>query len=155
LTDESLLLTCDGNLVEVLATIRYTVSDPRAYLTATADPDAIIRSQSEAVLRELAAAKPFLDLLTSDRAGFGRDAGARLERRLRESAPNVGVHLAGFTVHDLPPPPQVVAAYHAVAEAIQNRDKAVNEAKAEAVRTRRRAEEESLRIVRGAEADAA
>jgi Cu+-exporting ATPase len=155
LTDESHLLTGDGNLVEVLATARYLVSDPKAYLTATADPDAVIRSQSEAVLRELAAAKPFLDLLTTDRAGFERAAGARLAARLKETAPGLGIRLAGFTVHDLHPPPQVVAVYHAVAEAIQNRDKAVNEAKAEAVRTRRRAEEESLRIVRGAEAGAA
>jgi regulator of protease activity HflC (stomatin/prohibitin superfamily) len=131
------------------------VSDPKAYLTATTDPDAVIRSQAEAVLRELAAATPFLDLLTSERGAFERAAGDKLAARLRETAPGLGVRLAGFTVHDLHPPPQVVAAYHAVAEAIQNRDKAVNEAKAEAVRTRRRADEESLRIVRSAEADAA
>lgn len=155
LTDESLLLTGDGNLVEVLVTARYVVTDPKAYLTSTADPDAVVRSQAESVLRELAAARPFLELLTADRAGFERTAGARLERRLRETAPGLGVRLAGFTVHDLHPPPQVVEAYHDVAKAIQGRDRAVNEALAEAVRTKRRAEEDSLRIVRAAEADAA
>ena len=60
-----------------------------------------------------------------------------------------------MTVHDLHPPQEVVASYHAVAEAIQRRDKAINEAEAEATRTRRRAEEEALRTVRQAEAAAA
>ncbi len=155
ITDESLLLTGDGNLIEVLATARYVVTDPQAYLTGTADPDTVIRSQSEAVLRELAAARPFLELLTADRAGFEHRAGALLAERLKKTAPNLGIRLAGFTVHDLHPPPQVVDAYHAVAQAIQGRDKAVNEALAEAVRTKRRSEEESLRIVRSAEADVA
>ncbi|HEY2784147.1 MAG TPA: cation-translocating P-type ATPase family protein [Fimbriiglobus sp.] len=155
ITDESLLLTGDGNLIEVLATARYVLTDPKAYLTSTADPDGLIRSEAEAVLRELAAARPFLDLLTAGRAGFERRAWDLLAERLTKTDPTLGIRLAGFTVHDLHPPPQVVEAYHDVAKAIQNRDRAVNEALAEAVRTKQRSEEESLRIVRSAEADAA
>jgi Cu+-exporting ATPase len=74
---------------------------------------------------------------------------------LKEAAPDgLGVRLDGLTVHDLHPPQDVVAAYHAVAEAIQKRDKTVNEAKAESSRVVARAEEDSLRIVRAAEAEA-
>jgi Cu+-exporting ATPase len=156
LTDESLLITGDGNLVELLATVRYSVSDPRRFLFASRDADAVIRSAAESVFRELAAGQPFLDLLTANRAAFEARAEKRLTDRLAEVAPHgLGVELRGLTVHDLHPPQEVVASYHAVAEAIQRRDKAVNEAEAEATRTRRRAEEEALRTVRQAEAEAA
>jgi P-type Cu+ transporter len=45
-------------------------------------------------------------------------------------------------------------AFHSVADAIQQRDKTINESTADATRLRRRAEEEAFRIVRSAEADA-
>jgi Cu+-exporting ATPase len=153
-SDEAVMITGDGNLVEVLATVRYTVADPRAYLLAARDPEAVIRSTAEAVLRELAAGQPFLDLLTANRAAFERTARARLDQRLTAAGP-LGVALDGLTVHDLHPPPEVVKSYHDVAEAIQRRDRLVNEAEADAVRSRRRAEEDALRTVRQAEADAA
>ena len=155
LTDESLLVTGDDNLVELLASVRYTVADPAAYLFACTDPEAVIRSSAESVFRELAAGRPFADLLTTDRTGFESRAGAALSRRLADEPDGLGVELAGITVHDLHPPQEVVASYHGVAEAIQRRDRAVNEAYAEATRRVRRAEEEAVRIVRRAEADAA
>jgi regulator of protease activity HflC (stomatin/prohibitin superfamily) len=66
----------------------------------------------------------------------------------------LGVELDGFTLHDLHPPPEVVNSYHAVAKAIQERDRAVNEAAADALQIRRRAEEEAFRLTRRAQADA-
>ncbi|MGL6096435.1 MAG: cation-translocating P-type ATPase family protein, partial [Fimbriiglobus sp.] len=154
--DESLLRTGDGNRVERLATVRYTVADPAAFLFATPDPDAVIRAAAESSLRELAAGEPFLDLLTANRAGFETRATDRLRQRLAAFAPGgIGVSVTGLTVHDLHPPQEVVGAYHAVAEAIQRRDRAVNEALSEAVRRKRRAEEDALRTVRQADAAAA
>ncbi len=154
-SDESLLATGDGSLVELLATVRYTIDNPRAYVFGSPDPDAVIRSAAESVFRELAAGQPFLDLLTANRAAFEARATERLARRLKEVSPDgLGVRLDGLTVHDLHPPQEVVASYHAVAEAIQRRDKAVNDAEADAMRIRRRADEEALRVMRSAEADA-
>ncbi|MFO0935996.1 MAG: cation-translocating P-type ATPase family protein [Gemmataceae bacterium] len=151
-TDESLMLTGDGNALEVLATVRYSVADPRLFLLGPADPVPTVRSSCEAVLRELAAAGRFVDLLTSERAAFEATARARLAERLGMLLP--GIKLDGITVHDLHPPADVVTAYHAVAEAIQNRDRAINEATADATRSRRRAEENALALVHRAEADA-
>jgi regulator of protease activity HflC (stomatin/prohibitin superfamily) len=155
-TDESLMITGDGNLVEVLATVRYTISDPRAYLFAANNPDAVIRATAEAVFRELVAGEPFLDLLTTNRAAFEQNARMYLDRRLAAaSGGQLGIALDGLTVHDLHPPQEVVGSYHAVAEAIQRRDRLVNEAEADAIRLKRRANEASLRMVRQAETDAA
>jgi Cu+-exporting ATPase len=94
-------------------------------------------------------------LLGAGRPEFERSSRSKLERRLSEAAPGgLGVQLDGLTVHDLHPPQDVVAAYHSVADAIQKRDKTVNEAKAEGSRIVSRAEEDSFRIIRSAEADA-
>ena len=48
----------------------------------------------------------------------------------------------------------MVSSYHAVAKAIQDRDRVINEAEADAMRTRRRAEEEHDRVIRRATAEA-
>ncbi len=156
LTDESLLITGDGNLVELLATVRYTVADPRKFALGIREPDAIIRSAAESVFRELAAGQPFLDLLTTNRTAFESAARIRLLKRLNDTVPDgLGIELQGLTVHDLHPPQEVVASYHAVAESIQRRDKTINDAEAEATRTKRRAEEQSLALVRQSESEAA
>ncbi len=154
LPEESLYATGDGNLVEVFATVRYRVRDPRRHLFASRDPDALVRRAAEAAFRELAAGQVYLDLLTATRGDFERRASARLLERLPTAGDELGVEVLGLTVHDLHPPQEVVAAYHAVAEAIQRRDKAVNDAHAEATRVRQRAAEEALRTTRQAEAAA-
>jgi P-type Cu+ transporter len=155
LTDESLLLTGDGNLVEVLATVRYTVADPKAFVLGVQDVTPILRSASESVLRELAASRSFEELLGLGRPGVERLAFAKLNERIQQaSADRLGVALEGVTIHDLHPPQDVVAAYHAVAEAIQKRDRTVNEATAEASRVVSRAADERVRVVAVANADA-
>ncbi len=155
LTDEAVMITGDGDLVEILATVRYRVDNPRLYLFATRDPDGVVRSSAEAVLRELVASNRFLELLTVKRAELERTALERLSRRLSDAAPDgMGVALDGFTLHDLHPPPEVVNSYHTVAKAIQERDRVVNESLASSIRTRRRAEEEADWILKRTAADA-
>src|SRR5262245_20011483 len=58
LTDESLMATGDGNLVEVSATLRYHIADPRAFLSSVQNPEDLLRSAAEAALRERVAAQP-------------------------------------------------------------------------------------------------
>ena len=155
LTDEAVMITGDGDLVVILATVRYRANDPRAFLLGTSNPDAIIRSSAESVVRELVASARFLELLTTRRADLERTALERLNRRLAlASADGLGVTLDGFTLHDLHPPTEVVNAYHSVAKAIQERDREINNATADALRVRRRAEEEADRVLKRATADA-
>ena len=154
LTDESLLLTGDGNLVEALATVRYTVSHPRAFALGVRDADGVIRAAAVGVLRELAAARPFEDLLGVGRSAVERRAFTMLAERVAHEPEGLGVKLEGLTVHDLHPPGDVVAAYHAVAEAIQKRDKVVNEATAEASRVVARAADDRARTEAAAHAGA-
>jgi regulator of protease activity HflC (stomatin/prohibitin superfamily) len=155
LTDESLLLTGDKNLVEVLATVRYTVADPKAYALGVQDVTPVLRSAALSVLRELAASRSFEELLGLGRPGVERLAFAKLNERIQQtSAESLGVKLEGVTIHDLHPPQDVVASYHAVAEAVQKRDRAINEATADASRVVSRSNDEKARVIAVATADA-
>jgi len=155
LTDEAVMITGDGDLVEILATIRYHVADPRTFLFGVSDADGIVRSTGEAVLRELVAGRRFQEMLTTRRADLERDALGRLRHRLDALADGgIGVTLDGFTLHDLHPPPEVVNSYHAVAKAIQERDRVINDAEADALRQKRRAQEEADRVLKRADAEA-
>ena len=148
--DEALLVTGDGNLVELLATMRFHVSDPRVYLSAAVAPEEQVRARAEAVLREAVAARPFAELLTVGRGALQRD----VLTRLGERAAGLGLAIDGLTVHDLHPPAEVVDAHHAVARALEDRDRQIHEAHAAATRTRRAAEAAALHTVRTADAQA-
>ncbi len=154
-SDEAVMITGDGDLVELLATVRYHVSEPRKFLFGIRDPDALIRSTAQAVLRELVAGQRFQEILTVRRNELESEALQRIRRRLDETSPDgTGIAVDGLALHDLHPPPEVVGSYHAVAKAIQERDRVVNEAEADSLRLRRRAQEEADLTLKRAEAEA-
>jgi Cu+-exporting ATPase len=150
--DEAVMITGDGNLVEVQATVRYTIRSPRVYLFEVREPDEVLRAAAESVLRETVAGRPFLDLLTTNRASFQEEVLARLDTRLHNYGVGLGVRLEGLSLEDLHPPPEVVPAYHAVTEAMEKRDETVNRAQAEALQKERQAQAEAQKTVRAAEA---
>jgi Cu+-exporting ATPase len=153
-SDEAVMMTGDGNLIELQATVRYRISNPRVYLFETADAPSVLRSAAESVLRDLVSGETFAALLTSDRARFGDEVLKRLRQRCDEYGPRgLGVTLDGVALHDLHPPQEVVPAYHDVTRAMEKRDRSVNEARADALRQERKQEAESLKTVRDAEAE--
>jgi Cu+-exporting ATPase len=153
---EAVMLTGDGNLVEVQASVRYTIRDTHAYLFDVRDPDEVLRAATESVLRQAVAGRPFIGLLTADRARFQEDVLKRLEKRLLEFGPaGLGLRLDGLSLQDLHPPAAVVPDYYAVARAMEARDRAINQAKADAVVTERQAQWEAQKLVRAAEASRA
>jgi Cu+-exporting ATPase len=151
--DEAVMITGDGNLVELQATVRFSISDPRVFLFEVNNPRGMLRSTAEAVLRETVATKSFDNLLTIDREQFQREVLERLNDRCRRIGSNgLGVRLDGLALHDLHPPQEVVEAYHEVTQAMEGRDREINLAEAKAFRTRREAEAEAVSIVLEAEA---
>jgi Cu+-exporting ATPase len=173
--EEAVMITGDGNLVELQATVRYRIGDRHAFLFSIQSPEVVIRSTTEAVLREAVAGRAFAELLTSGRESLQEDVLRRLEKRLRtygESGASLGIRLDGISLTDLHPPQEVVEDYYGVTIAMEARDRQINEAQAEKLRvyeneqkipgTRaarvkehqilRQAEAEKLQKVRAAEA---
>jgi regulator of protease activity HflC (stomatin/prohibitin superfamily) len=150
------MMTGDGNLIEVQATLRYAIDQPRAYFFEINDAPALLRDATEAVLRELTASRTFAELLTTGRQSFAEVALERLRERCAALGPHgLGIRLDGLALHDLHPPQEVVDSYHEVTKAMEARDRRVNLARAAALGRARRQEAASLRVVREAEAQAA
>src|SRR5262249_11219384 len=57
--DESVMITGDGQLVELLAAVHYRVADAGAYLFEVSEPEAVLRLAAEAALREAVAGRAF------------------------------------------------------------------------------------------------
>jgi Cu+-exporting ATPase len=151
--EEAVMITGDGNLVELQGSLRYSVADPRAYLFGSADPAAVLRSAAESVLREMTASRTFADLLTTDRGRFQDKALDGLRRRLQDLGPGgLGVRLEGLSLHDLHPPQEVVQSYHRVTEAMEARDERINQAHAAAMTAKREQLAKSRQTVLQAEA---
>ncbi len=134
LPDEAVMITGDGNLVELLATVRYSIRKPRVYLFEVSDPEGILRDYAESVLREVVAGRAFHDLLTAQRAGLAQEVLSRLDERCRQHGPDgLGIRLDGLALHDLHPPQEVVPAYYDVTRAMEARDRRINQAQADVI----------------------
>jgi Cu+-exporting ATPase len=154
--DEALMLTGDGNLVDLLVSVRYKVVDGRVFLFEVKNGEEIIRSTAEAALRAMVAGRPFPALLTVERAAFQREALGRLKLASdRYGSHGLGVEFGSIAVVDLHPPSDVVDAYYEVARAMERRDQRVNAARSKATQMEKAALATSTRIVAEARADAA
>jgi P-type Cu+ transporter len=151
MADEVVMATGDGNLIEAMATLRYAIDRPTAYLYQSLDVTQILRSVAESAMRELAASMSFAELLTTGRATFETTAFELIRQRI-EAYGDLGVRVDGLSVHDLHPPGDVVPAYQDVARSMEARDRLVNEAEGDTIRRRRSAQAEALGIERTARA---
>ncbi len=149
MADEVVMATGDGNLIEAMATLRYAVDKPTAYLYQSFDVTQILRSVAESAMRELAASMSFAELLTTGRATFETTAFDLIRQRVAAYG-DLGVRVDGLSVHDLHPPGDVVPAYQDVARSMEARDRLVNEAQGDTIRRRRSAQAEALGIERTA-----
>jgi Cu+-exporting ATPase len=142
LLDEAVMITGDGNLVEVLGTVRYRIADPRAYLFAINDPATLVRHAAESVLRELVGSRSFAELLTYNREAFQKEALERLRKRCQVVWPAGAkvLSLEGLDLHDLHPPRDVVDAYHEVTRAKEAMARMIHDAERDALTQTRGAE---------------
>jgi Cu+-exporting ATPase len=151
--DEAVIITGDGKLLEVQATVRYRVTDVRVYLFEVSDPDKVIRATAEAVMRRMIAGRTFDTLLTVRRGAFEQEALARLQRRCAAyTSRGLGVELDGLAVHDLHPPPEVVPSYYEVTQAMEAHSAMITDAEAEAKRALEAAKAEADKMLQLADA---
>jgi P-type Cu+ transporter len=127
LAQESTMITGDGNLVDVLITVRFKVTKPRVYLFEVERAEEIIRAATESVARTLIAGRPFQELLTVERARFQDEVVQRLQAKCDAYGTyGLGVEFDGVSLLDLHPPQDVVPQYYEVAKAMENRDQMIN-----------------------------
>jgi membrane protease subunit HflK len=159
------MLTRDGMLVNVMATIQYQYTDARAALFAARDPDALVRELGESVTRDLVGAHTIQQLMGSaDRAPLTDAVRSALQQPI--DAMGLGVRIVAVNLTDVQVPQAVLAAQRELVQAGVERERVAAEAQGyaaevvpaaqgQAQRQRLDAEAYKLQAVGTAEGDAA
>ncbi len=151
--EEAMMITGDNSLADLLVSVRYSVARPRVFLFAVTNPEETIKAIAESELRAMVAGQSFPELMTSGRGKFQADVLARI--RARCDALVLGVAIESVAIVDLHPPGEVVPAYYAVANAMEDRDRKINEADEEVTKKLKDADAEVVKILAKAKASRA
>ncbi len=162
---ESAMLTADENIVEIKFAVQYRLSDARAYLFESRDPDSSVVSAAETAVREVVGKMKMDSALAEERDQIAPRVRALMQTILDRY--KVGIEVVGVNLQQggVRPPEQVQASFDDVLKAAQERERAKNEAQAyandvipraggQASRLREEAEAYKARIVAQAEGDA-
>lgn len=160
---ESLMLTGDLNVAVVEWIVQYRIKDPAAYLFRVRDVPETFRYMSEAAMRQVVGDHSVDEVLTIGREAIALQAKAELQRLCEMYG--IGIEVQQLVLQDVNPPSQVKPAFNEVNQAIQEKERAINDAwadynkavplaKGEAEQAVRAAEGYALERVNNAEGDA-
>ncbi|RUL87607.1 cation-translocating P-type ATPase family protein [Tautonia sociabilis] len=131
--EEALLMTGDGRLVELMATVQYrlgrSIDDLKAFAFGVEEAEPALRSLAEASLREVVGRRPLDELLTASRGEAERATTDALRRRA--DAIGLGVEIIRVFFRDAHPPLPVVDAYRDVSRAGRDAEALANAARSD------------------------
>jgi membrane protease subunit HflK len=156
-------LTGDRNLVNIRATVQYTIKDPARYLFCTGDVDALVARSGEAALSEVLAEKPVDQALTLGRGELAVLVADHLQ--IASDRAGLGITIRSVDIGAAEPPAEVAEAFDDVISALRYREQQVNlahsyanrvvaEAGADAQRVRDQAQRYREQLVQQATGDA-
>ncbi len=125
---ESSMLTADENIVDIKFVVQFRLSDARAYLFESREPDAAVIKAAETAVREVVGKMRMDAALVEERDQIAPRVRALMQTILDRY--KVGVVIEGVNLTHVRPPEQVQAAFDDVLKASQERDRAKNEAQA-------------------------
>ena len=125
-SDESLLLTGDLNIADVEWVVQYKIKDPKSFLFFVRNPQRALRDLSESVMSRVIGDRTVTEVLTVGRIEIAAEAEENLQELL--DLYQTGLDVTSVTLQDVNPPEQVKAAFNAVNEAKQEKDRLINEA---------------------------
>ncbi|MBI4881075.1 MAG: FtsH protease activity modulator HflK [Planctomycetes bacterium] len=149
-------LSGDTNIVELQATVYYTVRDPVEYLFGMSDSadgasrDYVVRRVSEAVLSGLIATMAIDDVLTTGKASLSLETIGPLQDELDALA--TGLRVNAINVVEVGPPQDVIGAFNDVSTAKQDKARQTEEAQGYALRIKPRARATVNTLEQGARA---
>jgi modulator of FtsH protease HflK len=149
LLQESLMLTGDLNVAVVEWIVQYRVSDPFKFLFKVRNLEGTFRSLNEAVMREVVGDRTITEVLTVGR----QEIETRVQQKLQELCHQyeTGITVAQVVLQDVNPPDPVKPSWDEVNQAQQQRDRLINEARAEYNKVVPRAAGEAEQTILGAE----
>jgi membrane protease subunit HflK len=128
-TEESLMVTEDQNIIDVQLAIQYTITDVKAYLfnnnAQATDAADVVKSAAEASVREIVGRNELNFVLNEGRAQIAADVKDLLQTILDKY--QIGIAVVSVNVQNVQPPQKVQAAFNDAVKAGQDKDKLRNQ----------------------------
>lgn len=149
LQKNSVHLTADENILWVNMLVEWKVSDPKAYLINSENPDKILENSIIAALRSVIGNSPIDSILGSGKI----DAQLRTKDQLEEliSKYNIGIQIMDVNIKEAHPPTQVQKAFDNVSDAVVQRNTLISKAEDYKSQKLSAAESESQKMTREAD----
>lgn len=148
--EESLMLTGDGNIVDIDFAVFWRIADARLFLFNIQNPEGSVRAVAESAMREVVGRSEIQPLLTQ-----GRQITETAVQELMQDALDgygAGVEITQVQLLTVDPPAQVIDAFRDVQAARADNERVQNQAQAYANRVIPEARGESARILEAANA---
>src|SRR5262249_29483501 len=123
---ESVMLTGDLNVAVVEWVVQYKIKDPVKYLFHVREPTATFRDMSEAVMRQVVGDHSVDEVITIGRETIALEAKQQLQELCRLYG--IGIEVQQLVLQDVNPPDAVKPAFNEVNQAIQEKERAINDA---------------------------
>jgi len=146
---ESAMLTGDLNVAVVEWVVQYKIKDPKKYLFDVREPTSTFRDMSEAVMRQVVGDHSVDEVITIGRETIALEAKQQLQDVC--NLYGIGIEVQQLVLQDVNPPDPVKPAFNEVNQAIQERERAINDAWADYNKAVPRAKGEAEQAVRAAE----
>ena len=124
--NESLMLTGDLNIVDIDIVVQYWIVDAAKYLFNVRDPLGTVRDAAEAALREVIGKRKIDEALTTGKDEIQLETRDQLQQILDQYG--CGLRVNAVQLQDAHPPQDVIDAFKDVANAIEDKDRLINEA---------------------------
>jgi len=123
---ESRMLTGDLNVANVEWIVQYKIRDPKLFAFSVRDASGTLRDMSEATMRRIVGDHSVSEVLTFGREAIQSEAKTALQSLCDRYG--TGIEILQLVLQDVNPPELVRDSFNEVNEAIQERERAVNQA---------------------------
>lgn len=127
-TDENFVLTRDQSIVDLAYEVRWSVRDPEYFFFQIANPEDTIREVAESAMRATVANFDLVQAIGPGRVEIEAQVQQRMQSLLDEY--RAGVTIQGIAIRQADPPSQVDEAFKEVTASRQERESAINLARA-------------------------
>jgi modulator of FtsH protease HflK len=125
-TDESLMLTGDENIIDIWFIVQYRIKDAMNFLFNVENPQNTVNDAAEAAMREVIGENKIDEALTAGKFKIQQDAAQVLQHIL--DSYQAGLEIVSIQLAEVHPPMEVRSAFKDVASAREDQNRFINEA---------------------------
>lgn len=150
LSEESLMLTGDENIVDINFEVQWKISDMQKFIFNLRDPEDTVKSAAESAMREIIGRTQIASALAEGRSSIELQTQQLLQKILNNY--DAGVEIVTVKMLKVDPPSAVIDAFRDVQTARADKERAQNEAKSYSNDIIPRAKGDAEKIILDAEA---